>query len=271
MTNHYTVILGAEGKLGRALAREVAGRGCNLILISISKIDLQRFAIGLQLGKNVDVQAYKLNLGNRDDIMKLISDIKSHFKIRALINNIICEWSDEKKDCVCIPHELDYGKRFQSLAMITWLLLPELVRWPVAYIQNVVPVPYRTKESSPANSETISEMYAFSKELDEELKDTGVIVSVLHPTHVKTRQEFQLLDDPYVFNPMIAMVPRKIAEQAIRGMLAGERLIIPGFWNRLSFFLNRDTSFWFRLPLRRIIPRDEILNMGKGTSLQTSG
>ena len=48
LNSQYTIILGAEGELGRALAREVARKKCNLILVSTTSIDLQRFAIGLQ-------------------------------------------------------------------------------------------------------------------------------------------------------------------------------------------------------------------------------
>jgi len=61
----YTIILGAEGELGRAIAREIARKGCNLVLVSTTSIDLQRFAIGLQLKEDVQVDAVKLDLSNR--------------------------------------------------------------------------------------------------------------------------------------------------------------------------------------------------------------
>ena len=57
LNTQYTIILGAEGELGKALAREVARKGCNLILVSTTSIDLQRFAIGLQLKEEVQVEA----------------------------------------------------------------------------------------------------------------------------------------------------------------------------------------------------------------------
>jgi short-subunit dehydrogenase len=266
VNSNYTIILGAEGKLGRAMAREVAGKDCNLILISISGTDLQKFAIGLQLSKNVDVQAYKLNLSKQQDICNLISELKEKFQIQALINNITCEWSDVRQDCVSLMTNVNFNTRFRASAMITWMLLPELKKWPVSYIQNVVPTPYGPNKGIIDNTDTISKMYAFSKELDEELKNSGVIVSVLHPSPVKTISDLQLADD--YFNPMAAMVPRKIAEKAVNGMLSGARLIIPGFRNQVRFYLNKHTSFWFKHPLQTVIPREQDLLNDSKSSLQ---
>lgn len=268
MNTNYTIILGAEGRLGRALAREVAGKGCNLILISITKTDLQRFAIGLQLSKNVDVQAFRLNLSSQQDIFNLISEIRNKYQIQALINNIACEWSEEKLDCISLVNDVDFDTRFRSSAVISWMLLPELIKWPVSYIQNIVPIPFRSNNDIPNNAETISKMYAFSKELDEELKYSGVIVSVLHPAPLKIDPALQFSEDP--FNPMVAMAARRIAEKAINGMLSGNRLIIPGLRNRLRFYLNKHTSFWFREPLQSVIPKEEGFNNSSNSSLQPS-
>jgi len=43
-----------------------------------------------------------------------------------------------------------------------------------------------------------------------------------------------------------AFTPGMIAQKAVNGMLRGDRLIIPGFWNRVQFFLNRQATSWFR-------------------------
>ncbi len=93
LNTQYTIILGAEGELGRAMAREVARKKCNLILVSTTSIDLQRFAIGLQLKEEVQVEAIKLDLGNQEEIQALTDRLREKYEIRALINNITCDWS----------------------------------------------------------------------------------------------------------------------------------------------------------------------------------
>ena len=151
--------------------------------------------------------------------------------------------------------------------MITWMLLPELKKWPVSYIQNVVQVPFKVDKAHSGNSDTVSRMYAFSRELDEELKNTGVIVSVLHPAPLKAVNDLQMEDS---FSPMSAMVPRRIAEVAVRKMLLGARLIVPGFWNFVTFYFNKHTSLWFKSPLKRVIPREEVLFPDQNQSLHYS-
>ena len=84
VNTQYTLILGAEGELGRALAREIARKRCNLILVSTTSIDLQRFAIGLQLKEEVQVEAVKLDLGDQEAMEAFAEKIKDQYEIRAL-------------------------------------------------------------------------------------------------------------------------------------------------------------------------------------------
>jgi len=45
---------------------------------------------------------------------------------------------------------------------------------------------------------------------------------------------------------ILTLMPSIIAMKAVKGMLRGDRLIIPGFWNKVQFFLNRQANNWFR-------------------------
>jgi short-subunit dehydrogenase len=83
LNTQYTIILGAEGELGRAMAREIARKGCNLILVSTTSIDLQRFAIGLQLKHELQVNAIKLDLSNHEEIQSFTNSIQEDYEIRA--------------------------------------------------------------------------------------------------------------------------------------------------------------------------------------------
>lgn len=89
-------------------------------------------------------------------------------------------------------------------------------------------------------------MYAFSKELDAELKHTGVSVSMVHPAPVKHMMQQIELSAGMFEEELQAITPGMIAMKAVNGMLRGDRLIIPGFWNRVQFFLNRQATAWFR-------------------------
>ena len=89
-------------------------------------------------------------------------------------------------------------------------------------------------------------MYAFSKELEEELKHAGVSVSMVHPAPIKSIM-LQMENIGRIFEEDIQlMAPALIARKAINGMLRGDRLIIPGLRNKVYFYLNRHATSWFR-------------------------
>jgi len=89
-------------------------------------------------------------------------------------------------------------------------------------------------------------MYAFAKELNEELKHTSVSVSMVHPAPIKNMVHQLEFKDRIFEEDINALTPGVIAMKAVNGMLRGDRLIIPGFWNRVQFFLNRHATSWFR-------------------------
>lgn len=258
LNSQYTIILGAEGELGRALAREIARKNCNLVLVSTTSDDLQRFAIGLQLKNDIVVEAVKLDLSNHHAIQAFTDRIRKQYEIRALINNITCDWSVSQNRCISETAKDDFITRFRGAALVTWNLLPQMVKLPFSYIQHIIPFPFKKDQFTPEMQHSVSKIYAFARELDEELKRTSVSVSIMHPAPFRnSEQPLELTDGIPV--DISALTPERIAQKAINGMLRGNRLIIPGFWNQVIFFLNRQATSWFR-------STDEVF----GSSLQPS-
>lgn len=246
MNSQYTIILGAEGELGRALAREIARKKCNLIVVSTTSIDLQRFSIGLQLKYDIQVNAVKLDLSNQDEIHAFTQSVRDKYEIRALINNITCDWSSADKKCVSELSNDDFQTRFRGAALLTWNLLQQFRDLPTSYIQHIIPFPFRKEQFNTDLQHSVAKMYAFTKELEEELKDTGVSVSMVHPAPIKNIMQ-QMENMGRIFEEEIqTLEPALIANKAVRGMLRGDRLIIPGLRNRILFYLNRHATSWFR-------------------------
>lgn len=245
LSAQYTIILGAEGELGRAMAREIARKGCNLILVSTTTIDLQRFAIGLQLKEDVQVDAVKLDLSDQEAIHQFTEWMHDRYEIRALVNNITCDWSVAHNKCVSEIAREDFLTRFRGAALITWSLLPQMSKLSSSYIQHIIPFPFKKEQFSADMQQSVSKMYAFAKELEDELKHTPVSVSMVHPAPIKNVvSQLDLLDG--ITEEITALTPRLIALKAVNGMLRGDRLIIPGFWNRIQFYLSRNATSWFR-------------------------
>ena len=160
----YTVILGAEGELGRAMAREIARKSCNLVLVSTTNIDLQRFAIGLQLKEDVQVEAVKLDMSDREAIQTFTAFIRDRYEVRALINNITCDWSIAHNRCISELAREDFMTRFRGAALITWSLLPKMSKLSSSFIQHIIPFPFKKEQFIPEIQQSVSKMYAFAKE-----------------------------------------------------------------------------------------------------------
>jgi hypothetical protein len=246
LNTQYTIILGAEGELGKAMAREIARKGCNLLLVSTTSIDLQRFAIGLQLKHEIQANAIKLDLSNQEEIQSFTKSIRDQYEIRALINNITCDWSSGENMCISELAKNDFQTRFRGAALITWSLLPQLISLPSTYIQHIIPFPFRKEQFSAGLQHSVAKMYAFTKELEEELKHTGVSVSMVHPAPIKSIMQ-QMENIGRIFEEDIqTLAPGLIAMKAVNGMLRGDRLIIPGLRNKILYYLNRHATSWFR-------------------------
>lgn len=246
MNTPYSIILGAEGELGKALAREIASKGCNLILISTTSIDLLRFGIGLQLKHDIQVSAIKLDLSDQEKIHDLTRRIKDQYEVRALINNITCDWSSRKNMCISELAKDDFQTRFRGAALFTWNLLPHMKELSSSYIQHIIPFPFRKEQFNEELQHSVARMYAYTKELEEELKHAGVSVSMVHPAPIKSIM-LQMENLGRIFEEdILQLAPSLIAKKAINGMLRGDRLIIPGLRNKMMFYLNRHATSWFR-------------------------
>ncbi len=241
----YTIILGAEGRLGRAIARQVAHKKCNLILVSTTIIDLQRFAIGLQLKEDLQVEAVRLDLSDQEAIQGFSEEIRRKYEIRALVNNIACDWTVSGQQSISELAREDFMTRFRGAALLTWSLLPHMTGLSSSYIQHIIPFPFRKEQFTSDMQQSVSKMYAFARELNGELRPTTVSVSIVHPAPMRCTGE-----QPEMSETLVAREeepsPAQVAMKAVNGMLRGDRLIIPGFWNRVQFFLNRQATNWFR-------------------------
>ena len=163
LNTNYTLILGAEGLLGKALAREVARKKCNLILVSTTSLDLQRFAIELQLKEDVQVEAVKLDLANQESLSSFTERIQKHYEVRALINNITCDWSVPHNKCISEIAQEDFLTRFRGAALVTMELLPHMKELSASYIQHIIPFPFKKDQFNAEMQQSVSKMYCICK------------------------------------------------------------------------------------------------------------
>lgn len=243
MNNHanYALITGASKGLGHAMAKSLARRGHNLILVSLSGEKLEQKAREIRDETMVDVQFYECDLTRKEEMEQLILWIKQNFSLQILVNNA-------GVGCAKPFTEVDFDLtdkilllNIRSVVMLTHGLLPVLQKQNQAYVLNIaslaafLPMPY--KSVYPASKAFI---YSFSRGLYAELKGSNVFVSVAHPGGMATNHEVSLrIRKSGLLTRATILSVENTAEICIKRLLRKDPVIIPGLMNKLVWLITR--------------------------------
>ncbi len=263
----YTVITGASRGLGRALAQENARRGRDLILISLAGEGLKNLAEEIKKQYNVNVVFFEADLTKTDELKQVCRKIIDSYPIDTLINNAgiggtykFLEVSEDYLNTI-----IDLNVR--ATVMMTYYLLPQLLRQPRAYILNIAslaalnPLPFKT--IYPASKAFID---FFSRSLAIELRNTNVKVSVAYPGTMPTNKHvIRQIDSHKKSIRLFVMSPEKVARIFMKKLLRGKKQIIPGFFNKFTWLLIKLVPYNIRLAYLRHTYAKE-LNANKETN-----
>lgn len=236
----YTLITGACKGIGKALAYECASRSMNVLLVSNDQDCLQSVCEDIALKKGVQSHCLSVDLMQDGAIEKVYQWVKQNdFEINILINNVGMGkggtfGSMMLKD---IQHMMMLNNKV--MVEMTYHLLPELLRQPGGFILNVsslearLPLPYKAIYTGTKNF-----VYAFSLAIAQELKFSKLKVCVLCPGPVLTNPEgLSRINAHGSRSKLLMMYPDEVARIAVRGMLKGRQVIVPGFLNAIFFKL----------------------------------
>ncbi len=245
----YTLITGASTGLGKAFAIECARRKMNLILISLPNEDLEKLSEALKQTYHIEVFYKETDLTDRKTVIDFANWATDNFSINILINN--AGIGGTQHFITSDPDYLDnmIQLNIRAMTLLTRLILPGLKIQDKAYILNVSslaafsPVPYKT--IYPATKAFI---YHFTRGLEAELNDTNVSVSVLTPGPIMTNSDVsKRINGQSFYIKLSIMTPEKIARIAVKKLLRGKSVIIPGFMSQLNAFFIRLAPENFRI------------------------
>lgn len=272
----YTLITGASSGIGRAMAFECARRGINLCLVALDALPLYETAQEIRHKYSVGVHCLGIDLTVESAPVEVYLWCQENdFVVDVLINNAGFGNSGlfENNPLEEYYRMLELNNR--ALVGLTYQFLPDLKNLASAHILNVssmeatLPLPYKAVYTGTKNF-----IYAFSLALREEVRKTGLAVSVLCPGPVLTNPEgLQRLKSQGKSGKILMMMPAAVAKIAIRDMLKKRRVIIPGallyliakFLNVLPtsakmLILERVFRVYRDLPIRSELGVEEIRN-----------
>lgn len=251
----YAVVTGASKGLGRELALELARRGYPTLLVSSTEaVHAVRDKIIRQYP--VDCLSFTVNLSDEEESRRWAEEIAGNYPVSILVNNVGTGGSRAFETA-----DMDYLLRILHLnvlctTILTKSLMDSLKQHTPARILNVgsmagfTPTAYKTVY--PASKSFI---HAFSKGLREELRGTGVTVTLAAPGAMATNPEItKRIEKQGFFGRATLKSTSDIARKYVDGMLRGKRLII---LNPLSYLLTKILPERWRVRwLSKIVKRE---------------
>jgi hypothetical protein len=229
------LVTGASGGIGEDLARLFAADGHDLVLVARSRDKLARISEELSGKHNVSARVVASDLTRREAPREIYDELQAaDIRIDALINNagfgsygLFAETD--------LRRELDMLQvNVVALTHLTKLFLPAMVERRRGYVMNVA----STAAFQPGPLMAVyyaSKAYVLtvSEALSNETAGTGVFVSALCPGPTETGFVAAAgMERSKLFDRAL-MDSRAVAEAGYRGLLAGRRVVIPGFKNSL--------------------------------------
>jgi hypothetical protein len=254
----YVVLTGASSGIGYEMAKQLAAKNINLILVARRKDQLEKLRNEIQSKYQIKVHIFQKDLSDSRNAIELYNEISdAQLKVTGLINNAgfgnYGEFSetDLHEDLEMIQVNIS------SLVVLSKLFLKDFKQLKQARIMNVasvlsfLPFPYYSVYSA-----TKTFVMAFSETLGAELEGTGVTVTVLAPGPVDTgfnTKEMLRTNANTTNKPMGAV---EVAKQGVELFLNGKGIKVVGFFN------------WFISKLPGLTPRGLMMRIKKKLASQ---
>ncbi len=238
------LITGASAGIGEALARELAGRGLDLILTARRLDRLQKLAAELSAGAGIRAEAIAADLARPDAPGFLQAEIERRgLRVDWLVNNAGYGQPGTFAAQPWKAHEDFLRVMLLAPTELCQRFLPGMIARGYGRIINVSSV--AGLSPSPAGSTLYgpskSFLVRFSQSLAQEVRPQGVLVSALCPGFTWT--EFHDVSgtrkEVSRYPRLMWMDAKTVARRGVRAVERGRIIYVPGVVNRVLWFFAR--------------------------------
>lgn len=242
MGNKTALITGASGGIGLEIARELAARSCDLILVARGGDRLSEAAGRLASEYSVRAIPVVADLAEADKVSSLLdAAAREGFHPDYLVNN--AGFADFSPVAEAEPERLLSMIRVnvEALTHLTRLFLPRMIAAGGGAVMNVASTAaFQPGPLMAVYYATKAYVLSFSYALANELKGSGVTLTCLCPG--PTASGFQTraaMEESRLVKGKKLMSAARVAAKAVDGMLRGKRMVMPGARNRIMAFSTR--------------------------------
>lgn len=235
------LVTGASSGLGVDFARELARRGCTVVLVARREDLLSKVAAELESSFGTKAHALPCDLSAEDAGTRLHQDLASRgLAIDILVNNagygvygqfVDIDWQRERAML-----ELD----IVTLTHLTKLFGRDMVGRGRGYILQVASIgAYQPSPTYATYAAAKAYVLNFGEALNYELRGTGVSCTVVSPGVTATEFLSVSGQSPTRYQRLMMMKSPDVVRIAVRAMLKRKGSVVPGFWNALTMFSTR--------------------------------
>lgn len=233
----YALITGASGGIGLCLARELAQRKIDLLLVARSGDRLSKICEDLKKEFNIQAEYLSLDLSEPTAVNSLTNWLKEKsFSVNILINNAgYGIWGTvESTSAEKLSNMMQLN--MNVVANLSHAMLPELKKHAKSYILNVASTAaYQAVPTLATYAASKAFVVLFTRGLRMELKETSISVTCLSPGATSTNFIDRAgMDAMKERAEKFSMKPEVVAKIGIDGMFKGKAEILPGFVNWIS-------------------------------------
>jgi short-subunit dehydrogenase len=242
------IITGASAGIGAELARVFAKHGHALVLVARREARLKALAAELEASGAPPV-VLPVDLASRDAVARIAAALAARaLEPEYVVNNAGYGLVGDAVECDRDDLLTMIDVNMRALTELSLAFVESLQRrrggiLNVASVAGFLPGP-----CSAVYYASKAYVLSFSEALHRELRPANVRVTALCPGPVATEFQARAGADSRR-TPFLDLPAARVAEEGYRGLMRGQRLVIPGFGNKTMAFLPR------------ILPRDLLLSL----------
>lgn len=251
----WAVVTGASSGIGSALARALAVRGYDVLLVARRHERLQDLATTLSARYGVATEIAPCDLADADEREALCDDLRMRC-VAVLCNNAGFTTCGLLRDAEPARERAAVAVNVTAVHDLTLAVLPDmLARNEGAILITGSAAGEQPVPSAATYAATKAFANSFSQALSVELRGTRVTCTLLAPGPVRT--EFFAIGGVDRMESLTRyfawQTPERVARDAVRALERGRRVVIPGPVARVQAVLGRYTPRALLFPLLRLI------------------
>jgi short-subunit dehydrogenase len=237
--NDVALVTGASSGIGQAIARILAARKVDLVIVARRKDRLELLAEKLRKAHGIRVDVVATDLSRTDGARRLYEDIRRlRTDVSILVNNAGFGLQNTVLDYALDDLAALIQVNITALTELTRLFAADMKAAGHGYVLQLSSVgAFQPTPMYAAYSAAKSYVLSFSYAMNRELAGTGVSITSTCPGFTVTEFHDVAHHEKTGLMKLMSMSAERVADISVRAMFRRKPMVVPGILNRVNSFI----------------------------------